>query len=187
MNRRQFCVCYAKDDLLAHLFRLENNDDQSSTPKFLKLLAIACLALLLPTSVFVVHAQEKVQDKDRDRAGTMVRRIKDQLKKNYYDPKFRGMDIEARFKTAEEKIKTAASLGQIFGIIAQVLAELDDSHTFFIPPSRAYTTEYGWTMQIVGDRCFVSTVDKRSDAEAKGVKPGDEVLEAGGYTIDRTN
>ncbi|HET8781971.1 MAG TPA: S41 family peptidase [Pyrinomonadaceae bacterium] len=117
----------------------------------------------------------------------MLRRIKDQLKKNYYDPKFRGMDLDARFKTAEEKIKTATSVGQIFGTIAQVLADLDDSHTFFIPPSRAYTTEYGWTMQIVGDRCFVSTVDKGSDAEAKGVKPGDEVLDAGGYKIDRTN
>jgi len=97
------------------------------------------------------------------------------------------MDIEARFKVADEKIKTATSLGQIFGTIAQALIELDDSHTFFIPPSRAYTTEYGWTMQIIGDRCYVSSVEKRSDAEAKGVKPGDEVIEAGGYQIDRTN
>ena len=35
-----------------------------------------------------------------------------------------------------------------------------------------------FTMQIVGDRRFVSTVDKGSDAETKGVKAGDEVLEA---------
>ena len=116
----------------------------------------------------------------------MLRRIKEDLKKNYYDPKYRGMDLDARFKTAEEKIKTATSVGQIFGI-AQVLIELDDSHTFFILPERAYTNDYGWTMQMVGDQCFVSTVDKGSDAETKGVKPGDEVLEAGGYQIDRTN
>lgn len=151
-----------------------------------KLLAIVSLAVIFFASIAVVRAQDKVQDKDRDRGQTMLRRIKEDLKKNYYDPKIRGMDVEARFKTADEKIKTATSVGQIFGIIAQVLIELDDSHTYFIPPARSYTTDYGWTMQIIGDRCFVSSVDKGSDAEAKGVKPGDEVLEAGGYQIDRT-
>jgi C-terminal processing protease CtpA/Prc len=158
-----------------------------ATPLVTKLLAIAALAVIFSAFLPSVQAQEKVQDKDRDRALTMLRRIKDQLKKNYYDPKYHGMDIEARFKTAEDKIKADTSVGQIFGTIAQVLIELEDSHTVFLPPSRAYTTDYGWTMQIIGDRCFVTTVDKGSDAEAKGVKPGDEVVEAGGYQLDRTN
>jgi C-terminal processing protease CtpA/Prc len=151
------------------------------------LLTLALITLFVSTVVPLVSAQEKVQSRDRERAQEMLRRIKDQLKKNYYDPNFRGMDLEARFKTADEKIKNATSLGQIFGTIAQVLIELDDSHTVFLPPARAYTTDYGWTMQIIGDRCYVSSVGKGSDAEAKGVKPGDEVLEAGGYQIDRTN
>ena len=154
---------------------------------FAGIAAMTLLAVILSAFAPVASAQEKVQDKDRDRAQTMLRRIKDELKKNYYDPKLHGMDLETRFKTAEDKIKTATSVGQIFGTIAQVLIELEDSHTFFIPPSRAYTTEYGWTMQIVGEGCFVSTVDKGSDAEAKGLRAGDEVLEAGGYQIDRSN
>ena len=157
------------------------------TPSVPKTLIIVVLTVVFVAFVPVISAQDKVQDKDRDRAQIMLRRIKEQLKKNYYDPELRGMDFEARFKTAEEKINTATSVGQIFGTIAQVLIELDDSHTFFIPPSRAYTTDYGWTMQIFGDRCYVSTVDKGSDAEAKGLKAGDEVLEAGGYKIDRSN
>lgn len=157
------------------------------TPLIPKFLAIAVLAVIFFAFVPAVQTQDKVQDKDRDRALTMLRRIKSELKKNYYDPKFHGMDLEARFKTAEDKIKADTSVGQIFGTIAQVLIELEDSHTVFLPPSRAYTTDYGWTMMIVGDRCFVSSVDRDSDAEAKGVKPGDEVVEAAGYQIDRTN
>ena len=150
------------------------------------LVAVALFALLLINPITIAQAQ-KVEDKDRDRGQVMLRMIKTELKKNYYDPAFRGMDVDARFKIASDKIKEAASVGQIFGIIAQVLVELDDSHTFFIPPSRATTTEYGWSMQMYGDRCYISEVDKGSDAEAKGVKPGDEVLEAGGYKIDRAN
>jgi hypothetical protein len=39
----------------------------------------------------------------------MLERIKDELKKTYYDPNFHGMDLDARFKTASNKIKEAAS------------------------------------------------------------------------------
>src|SRR5215218_8871781 len=128
-----------------------------------KLLTITFFTLILASPIMIARAQ-KVEGKDRDRAQIMLTRIKDQLKKNYYDPDYRGMDLEARFKTASEKIKTDQSVGQIFGTIAQVLIELDDSHTFFMPPSRAVDTDYGWTMMMVGDRCYVSSVDKGSDA-----------------------
>jgi len=149
-----------------------------------KLPVAAFIAFVIITPLTSAQTQ-KVESKDRDRGQDMLRTIKEKLRKNYYDPNFRGMDVDLRFQTASDKIKEAGSVGQIFGIIAQVLIELDDSHTFFVPPSRAYDNEYGWTMQIIGDRCYVSAVDKGSDAEAKGVKPGDEVLEAGGYGVNR--
>src|ERR1041384_7150554 len=135
-------------------------------------ISLALLLLLLPMAI--AHAQ-KVESKDRDRGQLMLDRIKDELKKTYYDPNFHGMNLDVRFKTASDKIKEATSVGQIFGIIAQVLIDLDDSHTFFLPPGRVVETDYGWTMMVVGDRCYVSSVDEGSDAEAKGVKPGDEV------------
>ena len=150
------------------------------------LLTVALFSFTLAGPAAVARAQ-KVESKDRDRGQVMLTRIKDQLKKNYYDPAFHGMDVETRFKTASEKIKAATSVGQILGTIAQVLMDLDDSHTFFLPPARATETDYGWSMIMIGDRCYVSSVDAGSDAEAKGVKPGDEVLQAGGHTIDRSN
>jgi len=151
-----------------------------------KLLMFVVLAVMASAPLTIAHAQ-KVESKDRDRGLTMLSMIKDKLKKNYYDPTFHGMDLDLRFKTAENAIKEASSVGQIFGIIAQVLVELDDSHTFFIPPSRTNQTDYGWTMQMIGEHCYVSSVMKDSDAEAKGVKPGDEVLELGGRQVNRAN
>src|SRR6266446_10820214 len=65
---------------------------------------------------------------ERQRTLDMLKVMKDDLKKNYYDQSFRGLDVDARFKAAEEKLKQATSLGQALGTIAQVLLDLNDSH-----------------------------------------------------------
>src|SRR5262245_16289386 len=107
---------------------------------------------------------------DRDRAHQMLTTIKGEIKKKYYDPSFRGIDLEARFKVSDEKLGSATSLGQAFAIIAQTLLDFDDSHTFFVPPNRTNRVAYGWQMQMVADDCFVVAVNPRSDAAAKGLK-----------------
>ena len=103
-----------------------------------------------------VSAQQPPSKFDVDRAHTMLGMVKEDLKKNYYDPSYHGMDLDASFKTADEKLKTSTSLGQLFGVIAKVLMDLGDSHTFFIPPGRAGKTEYGWQAQMIGDKCYVA-------------------------------
>ena len=144
------------------------------------LLVLQSIAVLLfAGTLFSALGQQLPSSLDRDRGRAMLRVIKDDLKQNYYDPNYHGMDLEARFKIADEKIKDATSLGQIFGIIAQALIDLEDSHTFFLPPGRSYKTEYGWQMQIIGDKCYVVAVKPGSDAEAKGLRTGDQI-----YTID---
>jgi len=124
---------------------------------------------------------------ERDRGRAMLNIIKNDLKKYYYDPTFHGMDLDARFKEAEEKMKTAASQGQILGIIAQILVELDDSHTYFVPPARSFTTEYGWQMQMIANKCYVIAVKPGSDAEVKGLKEGDEIISVDGIGPIREN
>ena len=101
---------------------------------------------------------------DRDRGHVMLRALKNEIKKSYYDATFRGIDLEARFKAADEKLDRATSLGQVFGIIAQALLDFEDSHLFFIPPQRPDTVDYGWQMQMIGDNCYVSAVKPGSDA-----------------------
>ena len=50
---------------------------------------------------------------------------------------FGGLELDARFKEAEAKIGVADSLSQIYGVVAQAVLDLGDSHTIFFPPSRA--------------------------------------------------
>ncbi len=145
--------------------------------------------LLIPIEGILISAagQATASSLDRDRGRVMLSVIKGDLKKNYYDPNFHGIDIEARFKEADEKVKQAASLGQILGIIAQALMDLNDSHTYFLPPDRPYTTDYGWQMQMIGEKCYVVAVKPGSDPEAKGLKEGDEIHSIDGLGATREN
>jgi C-terminal processing protease CtpA/Prc len=145
------------------------------------------LAIVLFAGTLTARAQRPPSALEIDRARVMLRTIKEDLKKNYYDPAYHGMDLEARFKTADEKLKTAASLGQLMGIIARVLLDLNDSHTFFLPPDRADRTEYGWQAQAIGDKCYVVSVKPGSDAENKGLKAGDQIVSVDGNGLDRQN
>lgn len=135
----------------------------------------------------VCSAFAQLSSQDRDRGLIMLKAARDDIKKNYFDPNFRGIDLEARTKLAEERIKQATSNGEVFGVIAQMLLDFNDSHTVFYPPSRSARVEYGWQMQTFGDNTYVIAVKPKSDAEAKGLKPGDKVLKIDGIAPNRSN
>lgn len=122
---------------------------------------------------------------NRERGIRMVKDIRKVIEEHYFDPNFRGIDLKARFKAAEEEIKTLETNSQIFRVIASLLLEFNDSHTRFFPPDRANRTEYGFALQMVGPTCFVVSVKKGSDAEAKGLKVGDVVTKLGPYPVNR--
>jgi C-terminal processing protease CtpA/Prc len=124
---------------------------------------------------------------NRRRGSYLLQRIKEVLKAEYYDPTFRGIDINQRFKIAEDQIKTQDFNWQIFRSIAQVLAELKDSHTIFFPPDRAFRVEYGISTMIIGNDCFVVDVKKGSDAESKGIRPGGQIISFSGIPATRDN
>jgi carboxyl-terminal processing protease len=147
---------------------------------------IALLLLLFAagTQQFV-HAQ--IGKFDRDSAEAMLDAARDDLKKNYYDPALRGIDIETKFKDAKERVKQATTRDQLIITVAQTMLDFNDSHTFFIPPSRAAKIEYGWEMQMMGENAFVTAVKPKSDAEAKGLKQGDQIVSVDGYAPSRDN
>ncbi|HEX8706964.1 MAG TPA: S41 family peptidase, partial [Pyrinomonadaceae bacterium] len=124
---------------------------------------------------------------NRSRGLKILEDIKEVIKKEYYDPTFHGINLDERFKVAAERIKKLNANWQIFRVIAQVLLDFNDSHTRFSPPPRALRLEYGFSMQMIGNDCYVVAVKKGSDAEAKGIKAGDIVLKISGYTPTRAN
>lgn len=146
----------------------------------------AALTLIVP---FLVSgtAFSQLDRISKSQAKDMLKATRAAIKEDYFDPKFRGLDLDARFKIAEEKIEAATSMGQALGIIAQAVLELNDSHTRFYPPSRAIEVEYGWRMQMIGGKCLVTLVDPRSDAAKQGLKPGDEVVQIEGFKPSRAD
>jgi len=117
----------------------------------------------------------------------ILRQIKSTLKKEYYDPNFHGIDLEQRFKAAEERIGKLETYPQIYRAIGQVVSEFNDSHTNFFPPRMNKTADYGFSWQMIGDRCYVVDVKKGSDAEAKGLRVGDIITGITTYNPTREN
>lgn len=129
------------------------------------------------------QSQPQISNLDRGRAQDMLRTVASEVRKHYYDPKFHGVDWDA--KVAKQKIDKTTSMNMALSHIAAALDTLNDTHTFFLPPEHSYRHEYGFQYQMVGDRCFVNRVRPKSNAEVKGVKPGDEILTINGYDVNR--
>ena len=141
--------------------------------------------LLLCCGLASATVGQSLSSYDREAGRQMLQMVRLDIEKHYYDPSFHGIDLQERFGQADERIKNAKSNGEIFGVIAQALLDFDDSHLFFIPPSRVAKVEYGWQMQAIGDKCYVIAVKPGSDAEAKGLKRGDLILSIDGFTPTR--
>lgn len=142
----------------------------------------------LPAQAQVVETQSPASASvNRERGLRMLDDIEEVLKEYYYDPKFRGINLDEKIKASREKIKKLDANWQIFRVIAQVLLDFQDSHTRFYPPARFNRVQYGFSMQMIGSKCFVVSVTKGSDAEAKGLKVGDTIWAIGEYAPAREN
>jgi carboxyl-terminal processing protease len=133
-------------------------------------------------SLFISQARSQhISNNDCDSAITMLDTVAKDVEKYYYDPKLHGLDWKATVTETKQKIKSSPSFDAALTHIAQALLALDDSHTLFVPPMQPYLHDYGFREQMIGNRCYVVQVRPGSDAEAKGVKRGDEVLAVGNY------
>jgi C-terminal processing protease CtpA/Prc len=147
----------------------------------------ACIAILLfvlaPGSLS--WAQQKATNVDRGEARGMLHVLADTVEKYYYDPTLHGVDMKARYAEAEQKIDQMTMANEAYGILAWFLDGLGDSHTGFEPPPFNYSVRNGWEKGFIGEKCYITAVEPHSDAEAKGIKRGDEILAIEGFRPTR--
>lgn len=149
-------------------------------------LAFACGAAVLLSLAAGLGAQQRMNSNDMDEARQMLRDARDAVKKNYYDPKYHGVDLDARYKEYDDRIKAAPDLNNGMRMVAAFLSGLKDSHTFFEAPQRPYRLDTGFRLELVGDNAFVARVRPGTDAVSK-VHPGDEVVAYDTYSVNRAD
>jgi len=69
--------------------------------------------------VFLISAGASAQvsqSYNREMGRTILGMVQSDIKKNYYDPTFHGIDLDAHYKEAEEKIKQATSLNDVWAL-----------------------------------------------------------------------
>lgn len=150
-----------------------------------RVLACACAVVLLLLAVGL-RAQQRMNSNDMDEARQMLRDARDAVKKNYYDPKYHGVDLDARYQQFDDRIKSSPDLNNGMRMVAAFLSGLKDSHTFLIPPERPYRLDAGFRMELVGNDAFISLVRPGTDAVSK-IHPGDQIVAYDTYSVNRTD
>ena len=143
------------------------------------------VVLVLAFSRFISGQQRPISSFEKDRAQGILQTISNDIKKHYYDPKMHGVNWDAQVEEAKKQIASVTSFNMAMAHIAATIDLLDDSHTFLLPPEHAFRLDHGFQYQMVGNRCFVTQVRPQSDAEAKGLKPGDQIVTLNGYNVGR--
>ena len=145
----------------------------------------AVLTAVAVTTIGGLVTAQQFDSNQKSRAKQMLDAIKLKIQNTYYDPTFHGIDLNAKFKEADQKLDGATSQAFAYAVIAQTLLDFNDSHLFFIPPECPNKYEYGWSFGMVGDKCFVNAVKPGSDAERQGLKAGDQILQIENLTPTR--
>jgi len=122
---------------------------------------------------------------DRGRAHDMLRFVAEDVEKNFYDPNLNGLDWKSLVSHAQEHIDKAKSRSEMYAAIFFVLSRLQDSHTFFIPPTRAAEAQFGFEAMPFGDEIRVYKLDKDGVADKAGLKVGDRLVGINKFRAER--
>ncbi len=143
---------------------------------------------LLATIIVLVLMSSALADdlsESRTEMKYILKNVANEISKNFYDPKLKGVDWKVAVDEAKQKIDAAKSINEMEVAIFQFVEKLDDSHTGFIPPASATEVRYGFDAKPYGNEVRVFAVDRGGAAEAAGLKVGDRLMEINGFLAER--
>jgi len=101
----------------------------------------------------------------------------------YYDPAFNGLNWSEARERYRPRVEAAKDDDEFYGLIKQMLLELQDLHTSFVAPAEQPRSS-GVSVYEVEDKVVVVNVNPDSEAARSGVKPGMIVRTVDGKPID---
>lgn len=134
------------------------------------------LIFLLLAAAFTAAAQTRPQNTPELRKKTFEKAWKT-VDKNFYDPKFNGVDWKAVKKQYEPLVAAAKSDAEFYDLMKRMLRELKVSHMDLIVPSEANRMRTapsftGLGIREIGGNLVITSVLANSSAAEAGLKPG---------------
>src|SRR5689334_16063481 len=149
-----------------------------------RLTQLSTVIIVFCSSFLVAQEMTSV---DRDRMRSMLKVTSSEISKYFYDPGLKGLDWKALTTQTDEKIKQVKTNGEAISAISVLVDKLQDSHTRFIPPSRAGRPIFGFYAKMYGDDARIYQVKPGSNADKAGLKPGDRIVKIFNYRPERKN
>ena len=103
------------------------------------------------------------------------------IQERYYDPSFNGVDWQASRSTFRALAAKASNSREFYAVIRRMISALRDAHTRVYAPDEKFDwwnprfITLGFTIREVEGLPIVIHVEKGSDAEKQGMRPGDVI------------
>lgn len=124
---------------------------------------------------------------ERGRMEDIMDVVAKDIQRNFYDPGLKGVDWKAITERARQRVRQADLLNDMLAAVASVPYQLNDSHTYFIPPGRWVSIDYGFEAEPFGKDILVYKMKKDGPAINAGLQLGDKIVAMGGFAAKREN
>ncbi|MDQ4122355.1 MAG: S41 family peptidase [Acidobacteriota bacterium] len=137
----------------------------------------------------IVPAQPRA-DVSPERNLAVFDEVWETVQERYYDATLRGIDWEARREYFREKSASAQNSTELYRVLRELLASLNDSHTRVFAPDedtnwvnpRVVTVNV--SVREIENQLIVTRVEKNTPAEKTGIRPGDLLTKVDGISAN---